>query len=77
MTPTQDHYAAWAWLILTTAITLYVVTFDLWAHFNKHRLMTDQFRLWLGDSTIGPIIFGVWVAVFAGLTYHWFLKGRG
>lgn len=70
----RDHHAAWAWLILTIVITLYVVAFDVWAAMTHHRLMTDQFRLWLGDSVIGPFIFGAWVAVFAGLTYHWFLK---
>src|SRR5258707_2266370 len=77
MNQNEDHYASWAWLALTAAVVLFVAGFDLWAHYTGHKLMTTQFRLWLGDPVIGPFIFGAWVAVFAGLTYHWFLKGSG
>src|SRR5258708_3264317 len=77
MTRNEDHYASWAWLILTAAVVLFVAGFDLWAHYTGHKLMTTQFRLWLGVPVTGPFIFAVWVAVFAGLTYHWFLKGAG
>ena len=73
----HDHHAAWAWLILIVAIVIFVVIFDVWASITHHKLMTTQFRLWLGDPVIGPFIFAAWVAVFAGLTYHWFLKGTG
>jgi len=75
--PIEDHYASWAWLILTTLLVVYVAGFDVWAHYTGHKLMTTQFRLWLGDPVTGPFIFGGWIAVFSGLTYHWFLKGTG
>ena len=70
----EDHYAAWAWFILTVSIILYVVAFDLWAHYTHHKLMTTQFRLWLFNPVTGPFIFGAWVAIIAGLSYHWFLE---
>ena len=75
MTP-EDHYAGWAWLILVAGMALYVVAFDLWAHSTRHLLMTSQFRLWLFDPVTGPFIAAVWVGVFTGLTYHWFLRGH-
>lgn len=70
----EDHFAAWAWLVIILAVVLYVVAFDLWAHFSGHRMMTTQFRLWLFDPVTGPFIFAAWIAVFSGLTYHWFLR---
>lgn len=69
--------AALAWLILALAVVGYVVGYDLWAHFAHHWSMTDQFRAWLASAYIGPFIFGAWVGIPAGLTYHWFVKGRG
>lgn len=73
----EDHYAAWAWLILTGIIVLFVAGFDVWAHYTGHKQMTDQFRQWLGDHVIGPFIFGGWVGIFAGLSWHWLVKGKG
>lgn len=68
--------AAWAWLILILSVTLYVVAFDLWAHFSGGVMMTTQFRLWLFDPYTGPFIAAGWSGLFIGLTYHWFLKGK-
>ena len=70
----EDHFAAWAWLGLTTFIVVYVVVFDVWAQVTGHKLMTTQFRLWLFDPVVGPFIAAVWCGVFIGLTYHWFLR---
>jgi hypothetical protein len=70
----EDSYAAYAWLILTVAVVLFVVAFDLWAHYTGHKMMTTQFRLWLFNPVTGPFIAAGWVGVFTGLTYHWFLK---
>lgn len=66
---------AWAWLILTIALVLYVVVFDVHAYLTGGATMTGQFRAWLLDSVLGPFIFGGWVGLFAGLTFHWFLRG--
>lgn len=76
MTPPEDHYAGWAWLILTLAIAAFVAAFDIWAGQSHHRMMTTQFRLWLFNPVTGPFIAAAWVAVFTGLTYHWFLRGH-
>lgn len=72
----EDNYAAWAWLIITVGITLYVVIFDVWASQTHHKMMTTQFRLWLFDPVIGPFLAAGWCAVFIGLTYHWFLRSH-
>jgi hypothetical protein len=71
-----DHWAALAWFIIVAGIICYVVSFDVWASISGHRLMTTQFRLWLFSPIIGPFIFGSWIAVFSGLTYHWFLRSH-
>lgn len=68
--------AAWAWLVLLVLVTGFVAVFDVWAHLHGHLTMTGQFRLWLGDEVIGPFIFGAWVGVFGGLTWHWLVRGR-
>ena len=68
--------AAWAWLVLTIGIAAFVAGFDVWAHLTGHLTMTGQFRLWLGDAVTGPFLFGGWVAVFAGLSWHWLVKGK-
>jgi hypothetical protein len=70
----DDQHAAWAWLILTVIVVGYVVAFDVWAKVTHHYLMTDQFRLWLFNPYTGPFIMAGWIGLFAGLTYHWFLK---
>lgn len=73
----EDHNAAWAWLILTISIIVYVGAFDTWAHLTRHLLMTAQFRDWLFDPVTGPFIAAGWVGTFTGLTYHWFLRKSG
>jgi hypothetical protein len=70
----EDHHAAWAWLILTAAIVIFVAGFDIWAARTRHQMMTTQFRAWLFDPVTGPFFAGGWTGVFAGLTYHWFLR---
>lgn len=63
---------AWAWLILTIAVVLYVVIFDVHAVLSGGNTMSGQFRKWLFNPSIGPVIFAVWVGIFTGLTFHWF-----
>lgn len=77
MTPPEDNYAAWAWLTLAITVTLFVVAFDLWAHFTGHQQMTDQMRVWIGNHTTGPFIVGGWAAIFVGLMWHFLVKGKG
>ncbi len=69
--------AAWAWLVLAVFVIVYVVVFDLHAHFSGTATMSGQFRAWLFNPVIGPFIAGGWAGVFVGLTYHWFeYRGR-
>lgn len=68
--------AAWAWLILTVGVALYVAGFDLWAHYSHGVMMTTQFRAWLFDPVTGPFIMAGWCRLFIGLTYHWVLRGK-
>jgi hypothetical protein len=69
--------ASWAWLVLTIAVVVYVVVFDLHAYFTHGKTMSGQFHDWIVNPTIGPIIFGVWFGIFVGLTFHWFqYKGK-
>lgn len=63
-----------AWLILFIFVVLYVVVFDTHAYFTGGRTMTGQFQDWLVNEIIGPFLFGGWVALFVGLTYHFFLR---
>ena len=62
--------AALAWGVLLLFIFLYVLGYDLWAHYSQHRTMTNQFVQWLRGPVSGPIIGGVYVGLFAGLTIH-------
>lgn len=68
--------AAWAWLVLAAGVVLYVAAFDLTAHRRGVLLMTVQFRDWLFDPVVGPFLWGGWIGLFAGLTWHWFVKRR-
>jgi hypothetical protein len=64
-------------LVLVTFIFLYVLGYDLWAHFTNHYTMTAEFRRWLRGAVSGPITFALWVAIPVGLTYHFLVsKGR-
>ena len=68
---------AWAWLILAVIIVAFVVVFDVHAYFTHAGTMSGQFRAWLFSPVTGPFIFGGWVGIFVGLTFHWFeWKGR-
>lgn len=66
--------AAAAWVGIAVLIVLYVLGYDLWAHYTGHLTMTAQFRDWLRDPVMGPIMFALWVAVPVGLTYHFLVK---
>lgn len=68
--------AAIAWAGIVVLIFLYVLAFDLWAHYSGHLTMTAQFRNWLGDPIAGPIIAALWVGVFVGLSFHFLVRGR-
>lgn len=68
--------AAWAWAILLVGVALFVAAFDLQAAARGVPMMTTQMRAWLADAAIGPFIFGAWLALFGGLMYHLFLRGR-
>jgi hypothetical protein len=68
--------AALAWLGILTLIFLYVLAYDLWAHYSKHLTMTAQFRNWLGDPIAGPVIFALYVGIFVGLTFHFVVHGH-
>jgi len=63
-----------AWSVLAVLIFLYVLIYDLWAHYSDHRTMTNEFRAWLHDPIMGPIIAGLWVALFVGLTFHFLIS---
>lgn len=65
-----------AWVGIVVFITAYVVAYDLWAHYSGHLTMTTQFRDWLQGPIMGPVIFGLWVAVPVSLTYHFLIKGK-
>jgi hypothetical protein len=64
----------WAWLILTLFIVLFVVIFDVHAYYAHTEMMTGRFRDWLFNPVTGPFMFGGWIGIFAGLTFHWFEK---
>lgn len=66
--------AVLAWVGILVFIFLYVLAYDLWAHFSGHRTMTGQFRSWLHDPIMGPIIAGVWIGLFVGLTFHFIVR---
>lgn len=68
--------AVLAWVVCLIGLFLYVLSYDLWAHYTNHRTMTNQFREWLGDPIMGPVIAGLWVALFVGLTFHFLVRGR-
>lgn len=72
----EDNYAAWAWLVLVAIVVSFVAAFDIWATVTKHHTMTGQFRMWLGSEVIGPFIFGAWVGIFGGLSWHWLVRGK-
>jgi hypothetical protein len=68
--------ALFAWIGCLLMIVSYVVAYDLWAHFSGHRTMTAQFRDWLTDPVAGPVIFGLYIGIFVGLSFHFLVHGR-
>lgn len=69
--------AAWAWAILAAIIIVYVAVFDVHAAIEHTQTMSGQFRRWIFNPSVGPVVFGLWVGIFTGLTFHWFeYKGR-
>lgn len=73
--PSPDSAVA-AWIVLLVGIFLFVLIYDLWAHFSGHLTMTSEFRNWLKGPVSGPVTFALWVAIPAGLSYHFFVHGR-
>ena len=63
---------ALAWAILAAIIIVFVVVFDVHAAVTGGRTMSGQFRAWLFNPAAGPFIFGGWIGIFTGLTFHWF-----
>lgn len=66
--------AAWAWLILAIFIIVFVIIFDVHAHLTHGHSMTGQMQVWLSGEVTGPFIFAAWIAIPAGLLYHFFLR---
>ena len=66
--------AGWAWLILASAVTLYVAGFDIWASLTGHETMSGRFRDWLFNPVTAPFIVAAWVGLFAGLSAHWLIR---
>lgn len=63
-----------AWSVLAVLVFLYVFFYDWWAIVTKHRTMTNEFRVALHDPIAGPVIAGLWVALFVGLTFHFLIS---
>lgn len=63
-----------AWVGILLMIFVYVLAYDLWAHYTNHLTMTAQFQKWLRESIMGPVIAGLWVGLFIGVTYHFIIK---
>lgn len=70
----RDNWAIVAWWGLVLLIFLYVLAFDLWAHYTKHLTMTAQIQKWLTEPVWGPVLVGVYVAIPAALAYHFLVK---
>ena len=68
--------AAFAWFGLAILVNAYWIGYDLWAHYTGHKAMTTQFRLWLHETVVGPIIAGLWVGVFVAFTFHFVVRVR-
>lgn len=68
--------AVLAWIGIAVGIFLYVLAFDLWASATNHLTMTAQFRRWLTEPVMGPVIFALWIAVPVGLTFHFLIRGK-
>jgi hypothetical protein len=66
----EDHYAAWAIAGLGGIILLYVLGFDLWAHFTGHKTISKQGTEWLFDLVIGPFVVWVLGGGFLALAWH-------
>lgn len=71
----QDS-ALLAWIGIALTIFLYVLAYDVWATVTDHKTMTGQFRDWLLAPVGGPVIAGLWIGIFVGLTFHFLVKGR-
>lgn len=68
--------AVLAWAGIALVIFVYVLIYDLWAHYTGHRTMTGQFQDWLTHPIAGPVIAALWVGVFVGLTFHFLVKAK-
>jgi hypothetical protein len=72
----SEDSALFAWIGILVVTFLYVLAYDLWAGHTGHLTMTAQFRRWLVAPIVGPVVFGLYIALPAGLTWHFFMKGR-
>lgn len=68
--------AVFAWIGILVVIFLYVLCYDLWAHYTNHLTMTSQFQKWLREPIMGPVIFALWIALPVGITYHFLVKAK-
>lgn len=66
--------AAYGWLVLAVLVFLYVLGFDLWAHYTDRLTLTAQFQRWLHEPVWGPVMAGIYVAIPVGLAYHFLVK---
>lgn len=71
----MKHTAAWAWLILLVLVNAYWLVWDflLVPRFGW-KTMTAQMQDWLHDPVVGPLMFGVLVAIPAIFLYHIFVR---
>jgi hypothetical protein len=72
----SSESAVAAWIVCLLGIFLYVLAYDLWAHYTEHRTMTNQFRVWMTQPVMGPLIVGLYAGLFIGLTYHFWVRGK-
>lgn len=66
--------AVFAWAGLVVLVFVYVLSYDLWAHYTGHLTMTAQFQRWLHEPVWGPIMAGIYVAIPVGLAWHFLVK---
>ena len=58
------------WAPLLLGIFGYVVAVDVRSKQTNKEMMTTEFREGLSHQVLGPVLFGVWNGIFAGLNYH-------
>lgn len=76
MAAKQHEYwnPGWAWLGIAILVIAFVAIFDIHASIAGTETMSGRMRDWIFDEVIGPFIVGAWIAVFAGLMWHFFTR---